>query len=111
MRAWLELDLGAVSRNYDRLKQHVGEEVGVIAVVKSDAYGHGIGEMARFLDAKHVAGFAVIELEEALEVRKVSRTPVLIMGYLDEQEIEEAIRRGFVLSLYDYALAGIYQQA
>src|SRR4051812_36474705 len=109
MRAWLELDLGAVSRNYHCIKTHIGEDVGIIAVVKSDAYGHGISEMARLLDRKGVQGFAVIELEEALEVRKVSRTPVLIMGYLTDAEIEEAMRRGFVLSLYDLEIAKLYQ--
>ena len=37
MRAWLEIDLGAISHNYDLIKTQVGEKTGIIAVVKSDA--------------------------------------------------------------------------
>src|SRR3954464_11101050 len=105
MRAWLEVDLGVVSQNYDRIRKHVGPRVGVIAVVKSDAYGHGIEAIAKLLDKKGVLAFAVISLDEAMRVRKVSSAPVLIMGYLDNEEIEQAIACGFVLSLYDRELA------
>jgi len=110
MRAWLEIDLAAVSRNYDRIRHHIGPHVGVIAVVKSDAYGHGIETMAALLQKRGIQGFAVISLEEAIQIRKVSKAPVLIMGYLTDQEIEEAIRQGCVLSLYDAELAPLYQQ-
>jgi alanine racemase len=111
MRAWLEVNLGVISDNYDLIRRHVGPKVGVIAVVKSDAYGHGIEPIAKLLDQKGVLAYAVISLEEAFQVRKSSRRPVLIMGYLDNQEIEQAIASGFILSLYDKDLAHIYERA
>ncbi len=109
MRAWLEVDLSVISKNYDLIQKHVGPQVGVIAVVKSDAYGHGIETIAKTLDRKGALAFAVISLEEAFQVRKQSSAPVLIMGYLSDAEIEQAIASGFVLSMYDRELAPVYE--
>jgi alanine racemase len=110
MRAWLEIDLGVVSRNCDAIKAHLGK-TGVIAVVKSDAYGHGIEAIVRILEKKGILAFAVISIEEAARVRKVTNLPVLVMGYLEDNEIEQAIACGFVLSLFDIELAQLYQAA
>jgi len=110
MRAWLEINLDNLGSNYDIVKKTVGSNVGVIAVVKSDAYGHGIEKVAATLDAKGVDMFAVISLEEARQVRQVSQRSVLIMGYLTESEISAAIEEGFVLSLYDKPLIRDYER-
>lgn len=110
MRAWLEIDLDVVARNYDLVQQHIGG-AGIFAVVKSDAYGHGLEAIVRTLHAKGIAGFAVIELDEAIRVRALSDRPVLILGYVADDEIEEAVRRGCHLSLYDFELAAIYNAA
>ena len=110
MRAWLEIDLGVISHNYDLIKAQIGQRCGVIAVVKSDAYGHGIEAIVKLLDRKGTLAYGVISLEEAIRVRKISNTPVLILGYLDDKEIEEAITWGFVMSLYDYQLVPLYQR-
>lgn len=109
MRAWLEIDLDVVARNYRRVKQHLGD-VDVCAVVKADAYGHGIEPIVRTLDREGVASFAVISLDEAKRVRSQSMRDVLIFGYLDDREIEECIREGFVMSLYDRELADVMNQ-
>lgn len=101
MRAWLEVDVAAIRRNTQLLKKTVGSTVGIIGVVKSDAYGHGIEKVASILDQEAVDMFAVISLEEALKVRQVSRKPVLILNYLETAEILEAIDQGFTLTLYD----------
>jgi alanine racemase len=111
MRAWLEIDLDAVSSNYDIVQRHIGPETGIFAVVKSDAYGHGLAAMSKLLDSKGVAGFAVIELSEALEVRRHSERPVLILGYVSDPELPIAIEQGYILSLYDFALAPEYNRA
>lgn len=101
MRAWLEVDLGVIRRNAALVKKKVGSNVGLIAVVKADAYGHGIETIAKTLDTAGVDMFAVISLEEALKVKQNSRKPVLILNYLDSQQISEAIEHGFTLTLYD----------
>jgi len=111
MRAWLEIDLGAIAHNTRLVRAHVGSNTRVCAVVKADAYGHGIEPVAQVLDQEGIDHFAVISLDEAMRVRSVSGLDVLIMGYLDDQEIEEAVRQGFVLSLFDRDLVDVYVAA
>lgn len=101
MRAWLEIDVAAIRNNTRIAKQQIGTTVGLIAVVKSDAYGHGIEKVTEVLDSEGVDMFAVITLEEALRARRFSRKPILILNYLDSAEMQEAIERGFTLALYD----------
>ena len=110
MRGWLNIDLGVIAQNFDHIKAHIGKS-GIIAVLKSDAYGHGIEPIAKLLERKGVLAFAVISLEEAVRVRRVSTRPVLILGYLEDEEIEQAIACGFVLSLFDRELAEMYETA
>lgn len=110
MRAWLEVDLGRLAENAAVVRRQVGTSVGLIGVLKADAYGHGIAPVASTLDQSGVSMYAVISLEEALAIRQVSQAPVLIMGYLDQKEMVEAISQGFILSLYDIELAPLYER-
>jgi len=110
MRAWLEIDLEAIRHNYGVVRQKIGSQVGLIAVVKADAYGHGIETISRLLSECGVDMFAVISLEEALKVKANSRKPVLILNYLDNRELTEAIEHGFILTLYDRELIPLIQR-
>lgn len=108
MRAWLEINLDSLEHNYDVVKQRIGRDIGVIAVVKSDAYGHSLPLVTKRLDQCGVDMFAVFTIDEALEVQKLSRRPILIMGYLDPKALQTAIEGGFVISVYDREmLAGL----
>ncbi len=106
MRAWLEVYLGVVAKNYRRVQEHLGSTA-ICAVVKADAYGHGIEPIVRTLDREQVHSYAVISLDEALRVRSQSARDVLIFGYLDDLEFAEAVQQGFVFSLYDRSLADV----
>lgn len=109
MRAWLEIDLAVVARNFQVVRSYLPAHTAICAVVKADAYGHGIEAIVRTLDRLSVDSFAVISLDEAIRVRKETSRDVLILGYLDDAEIAEAIREGFILSLYDRPLADLYE--
>jgi len=79
-RARAEIDLGALERNFERLTARVAP-AGVLAVVKADAYGHGAVEVARALEPRGVAGFAVALVEEALELRQAGvAAPILVLS-------------------------------
>jgi len=110
MRAWLEIDLNLVRQNYEVVAQRVGSGVEVIAVVKANAYGHGLAPIVKTLDKTNVSMYAVISLEEAQTIRGLSQKPVLILGYLNSKEINEAIEAGFILSLYDKELAALFER-
>lgn len=65
-----EINLENLAENYRAMQQFVGESAAVMAVVKSDAYGHGAVECARKLSAEGVGWFGVALPEEAAELRQ-----------------------------------------
>jgi alanine racemase len=73
------VDLDAIAGNLDAIGRHTG--VPVIAVVKANAYGHGLVPVARHLEALGVAQFGVAFLEEGIALRQAGvRIPILVMG-------------------------------
>ena len=76
----LEVDRGALRHNLAALRSHVGS-ARVMAVVKANAYGHGLVPVARLMESEGVACLGVAVLEEGLRLREAGvRTPVLVMG-------------------------------
>ena len=51
-RTWAEIDLDALTYNYETLKKHIGENVKFMGIVKADAYGHGSVQVSRCLEEK-----------------------------------------------------------
>jgi alanine racemase len=75
------IDLRAVADNYRAVRRVVGTKVGVVAVVKADAYGHGAVPVARLLEGLGVWGFAVATAEEGVQLRDAGiRARILVMG-------------------------------
>lgn len=75
-RAQAEVDLSAISQNLHLLQRHTG--VSVMAVVKADAYGHGLVPVARAAVTAGAAWLGVALLEEALALRSAGITiPIL----------------------------------
>ena len=64
----IEIDLTAICDNYRKLKAHFANQQ-VVAVVKANAYGHGMHEVAHALEQVGVDALATADLEEALELR------------------------------------------
>lgn len=113
MRAWLEVNIATLQDNFRLIRATVGNAVGVIAVVKSDAYGLGIEPIVTGLEkmeASGVAMYAVIDVAEAFRVRSVTEKPILVLGYVDSNDLVHAIEAGFVLSAYDKDLIPFYER-
>jgi alanine racemase len=99
-RVWAEIELGAVSQNFNYAQVRVGGSVGVMAVVKSNAYGHGAVPVAHELERQGVKAFGVATAEEGIELREAGISlPVVIIGSCFEGEIEPALTHGLSLSL------------
>ncbi|MCS6799628.1 MAG: alanine racemase [Myxococcota bacterium] len=78
----LEVDLDAIADNYRVIASRVAP-ARVIPVLKANAYGHGLVEVARTLEPLGPAWLAVAYLEEALRLRKAGvRAPILVLGGL-----------------------------
>jgi alanine racemase len=76
----LEVDLGALRHNLGLIRARVAPAK-VMAVLKANAYGHGLVQVARMMEAEGVACIGVAVLEEGLRLREAGiRAPVLVMG-------------------------------
>lgn len=98
--AWLEINLGAVAHNYREIKRRIGPEAGVIAVVKSNAYGHGAIPVAREVLASGAQVLAVALVQEAVELRQADITaPILVLGATDPEEAPACVEHGVCATL------------
>ena len=68
MRSFLNIDLNKIKINLDEIKKINNKKI--IAVIKSNAYGLGIIEIAKFLESQNINYFAVATLNEGIELRK-----------------------------------------
>lgn len=90
----LTIDLSALRWNLQVVRGFVGPGTKIMAVVKSDAYGHGLLPVARSLEGRGVDALGVAYLWEGVELRgKAVRCPIVILcGIRTREEAEEAVR-------------------
>ena len=92
-RCWAEVDLSALRGNLAWIRHRVGRDVKIITVVKADAYGHGLKEIAALLMQSGTDIFGVANLTEAQTIRSVGRGwPILMLGACLPDEVEAAVR-------------------
>ena len=89
-RCWLEISRSRIRANIDLIRSRIPDEAGIIAVVKADAYGLGIGNILPILLEYGIHHFAVATLEEAIELRSRSvEDPILVLGgCLEGEELD-----------------------
>jgi alanine racemase len=92
-RCWAEVDLDALRENVAWIRHRVGTGVRILAVVKADAYGHGLKQIAALLMQSGVDLFGVANLQEAQAIRTVGPGwPILMLGACLPDEVELAVR-------------------
>ena len=106
-RCWVEIDRAALLHNVAAVRNHLPANVQVMAVVKANAYGHGLEGVAIALrDA--VQMFGVADVREALELRAcLPAAPIYILGPALPEERAQIAANGFVpaISTIDEAVA------
>jgi alanine racemase len=76
-----EINLSALLHNLKQVRKCIGPACQVLAVVKANAYGHGVVPVASTLASKGVSMLGVAWVQEGMELRKAGlRLPILIMG-------------------------------
>jgi len=107
----VDVDLDAVASNLFALKTRGAADV--IAVVKADAYGHGVEAVAETLVEAGVAMLAVVTIEEALVIRRSGvRAPILVLfGASDRAEADAAIAADLTLVVWDLERARLLDEA
>ena len=99
MRCWAEIELAALLHNARVARDKTGGSAGLLAVVKANAYGHGLAGVVKAL-ADEAESFGVANLEEAIAVREAAPDrPVMIFGPALPSERREIVDRGFIASV------------
>ncbi|MEX0323303.1 MAG: alanine racemase [Puniceicoccaceae bacterium] len=95
MRAWAEVNLGALERNLSAIRSGLPDYLQYISVVKANAYGHGLAPIVTRLMHSEADAFAVANLEEAARLREIGTGwPILVLSVLLPSEYEDAMELG-----------------
>ncbi len=98
--SYIEISKENLIHNMKQFRALVKKDTKIAAVIKSNAYGHGDLEVARIISS--YADFLQVDsIEEAERVRKVSKKPILIFGYTNEDGIKRAIKIGAIIAGFD----------
>lgn len=80
-RVWRELDYHALKNNVDAIQSVIPVGCEIMAVVKANAYGHGLYQIATYLETINIHTFAVATIEEAIQLRKYGiESDILVLG-------------------------------
>ena len=81
LRCWAEIDLAALERNLKLIRASLPPHIRYVAVVKADAYGHGLPHTAARLMHAGADLLAVANIAEAMTIRELSSDwPVLLLS-------------------------------
>lgn len=98
---WIEIDAGALRHNLQLFRGRVPRTTRLCFVVKANAYGHGQPEVVRALPPGLVDWFAVHSLPEALQLRRHTQAPILVMGYVPWDLVDQAMVPGVRYTVWD----------
>lgn len=109
---WVEIDLNGLAYNARAMKERIGEQVTMMAVVKADAYGHGAVAVARTALLNGAEWLGVSSINEGLELRENGvDAPILLLNYVPVSAIQQALRHRLTVTLYDLDMARQYDRA
>jgi alanine racemase len=104
LRTWIEIDKKAIANNYNVFRGLIKKETKLMAVIKSNAYGHSLLDFAREVESLGADYLGVDSATEALALRKNgTKTPMLILGYTLPELVKEVADNdiSFTVSSFD----------
>ncbi len=106
-RVYAAIHLDAVEENFKQMKQNLKPGVKMIAVVKTDGYGHGAVPIAKLAEPyEYIWGFAVATAQEAFTLREEGiKKPILILGYTFEEDYKEMVKQQIRPAVFQYETA------
>jgi alanine racemase len=107
-KTFATIDLGNLAFNIGSIKDFLNPKTRLMAVVKSNAYGHGIAAVSKEAAKAGVDSFGVFEVSEAEILRKNRiNLPILVFGPADPEEIKKAIKLDLTLTVFNLVFAKI----
>ena len=105
-RTYLELDLNALEHNVKVLNEAMPPKCELMAIMKAEAYGHGLYEVAVHTNRIGVKAFAVATIDEGIQLRTYGITgEILILGYTAPERAQELRKFDLMQTLIDHAYA------
>lgn len=105
---FVEINLDNIAYNVKKIKEIVGDDVAIAAVVKANAYGHGAVDIAPTIMENGGDYLAVATLSEALELRKhYNDFGIFIMGYTPDEYLEHVVKNNINQAIFSYRQAEI----
>lgn len=109
---WIEIDRKALASNLKSFRTLVGPSRRLLAVVKSNAYGHGMIEISRLALAGGADWLGVHGAEEGTVLREAGiEAPILVLGATASGRIGGAVQNGLRLTVYDRDTASAISRA
>lgn len=110
-RAWIEINLENLENNVKEIKNIIPQTCKIMAILKANAYGHGIIEIAKKLNEIGIEDFGVATLSEGIKLRKNNiKGNILILGYTDLEDVEYIIKYDLIQAIVDYEYAKKIEQ-
>lgn len=92
-RSWVEINKKVLQHNIEQFQKLIGDKIKLVAIVKANAYGHGLVEVAKIAVSSRVNWLGVDSIDEALKLRKAGiDAPILILGYTLLSKLKEVIK-------------------
>ncbi len=98
--SYIEISRNNLIHNFNQIRSLVHPNTKIVSVVKANAYGHGLKEIVSLLE-NLTDYFQVDDIIELREVRKISKKPILVLGYVAIGDLEEALKLDAILAIYD----------
>lgn len=98
--SYIEISRENLIHNIKQFRKFLKGDIKIAAVIKANAYGHGDIEIVK-IASPYVDYFQVDSIEECERVRKISKSQILILGYLNEDGIRRAIKEKAIICVFD----------
>ncbi|MGR6835253.1 alanine racemase [Syntrophomonas erecta] len=108
---WAEIDLAALRHNMGSIKE-AAKKAKVMAVVKANAYGHGVEEVTRVCLEEGADFLGVATLDEAMFIReKGIQVPILVLGYIPEKYARDIVYHDIRPAVFNFHMAQALSRA
>jgi len=111
LRTWIEIDKKAIHHNYHAFRNLIDKNCKILAVVKSNAYGHNLVEFAQEQVKLGVDFLGVDSVREAMTLRHEGlRIPILVLGYTLPEMVKEAAKKDISITVSNFeSLSAVIQ--
>ncbi len=99
--SYLEISRENLIHNVKQFRNLIKKETKLSAVVKSNAYGHGDKEVVKII-SPYVEYFQVNSTNELERIKKITKKPILVFGYVGKNDLSKAIKIGCILTAFDF---------